>query len=61
MIVKSRYTISARAMIPTRMLIIALGRGLDLLASPDENEHEREEGEGECDKKEVHHRPLFCR
>jgi hypothetical protein len=48
-------------MIPTTGLIIALGRGLDLLASPDKNEHEREEAEGERDKKEINHRPLFCR
>jgi hypothetical protein len=47
-------------MIPTRTLIIKLRCGLDLLASPDEKEHERKEAERECDKTKVYHMPLFC-
>jgi hypothetical protein len=40
----------ARAMIPTMGLIMALRCGSDFLASPNEDEHEREETKRECDK-----------
>ena len=39
-------------------LVMALMFESDLLARPDENEHEKEEADGKCDKKQVLHKSL---
>jgi hypothetical protein len=39
-------------------LIMALVCELDLRARPNENEHEREETDGECDEEKVLHKSL---
>ena len=41
---------------PTMVLVMALMFESDLLASPDENEHEDEKADGERNKKQVLHK-----